>query len=67
MIYPIFSGDLLKMCTNTISSDYALMFKFYYSFKGEIQCPVHLDHLHFAQNAPEGTVLDPVLEYSSLA
>ena len=67
MIYPIFSGDLLKMCTNTISSDYALMFKFYYSFKGEIQCPVHLDHLHFAQNAPEGTVLDPVLESFSLA
>ena len=43
------------------------MFRFYYSFKGEIQCPVHLEPLHFAQNAPEGTVLDPVFMLGSNA
>ena len=41
--------------------DYSLMFKFQYSVQNT-KSSVHFHPLDFAQNAPEGPVLDPVLE-----
>ena len=52
------SAELLKMCTNSKSPDYALMFKFQYITQR--RNPVSTSPL--AQNAPEGPVLNPVSE-----